>query len=215
MDFKIADVSVYELKPHPRNYKEHPEDQVSHIAKSIQDFGFYRNIVVSQDGFILAGHGVVESAKKLEVEKVPVLVVPLNHDDIKALKILTGDNEIGRLADVEVKTLSQLMKDLSEDEQLFGTGFDASMVSILEMVAQESSDLNKFNPADEWDIGMPEYEALPHPTQLTVMFEDANDVESFLAFIKIKTISSRGNTISCRYPEGGRDDLVSIRFDTE
>ena len=56
---------VSDLKPHPRNYKDHPDDQLEHIIESIKSTGFYRNIVIAQDGTILAGHGVVAAAKKM------------------------------------------------------------------------------------------------------------------------------------------------------
>ena len=46
-DVTLTDVSL--LKPHPENYKKHPQDQLEHISKSIQENGIYRNIVISND----------------------------------------------------------------------------------------------------------------------------------------------------------------------
>lgn len=55
-------VPLSELRPHPRNYRHHPERQLIHIAMSLHQNGFYRNVVAARDGTILAGHGVVLAA---------------------------------------------------------------------------------------------------------------------------------------------------------
>jgi len=94
-------VPVASLKPHPVNYRKHPEDQLRHIERSVKEHGFYRNVVVARDGTILAGHGVVLAAKRLKRDKVPVIRLPLAADDLRALKVLTSDNEISRLAEVD------------------------------------------------------------------------------------------------------------------
>ena len=38
----LTDVSL--LKPHPENYKKHPQDQLEHISKSIQENGINRKM---------------------------------------------------------------------------------------------------------------------------------------------------------------------------
>ena len=48
-----------ELRPHPRNDGTHPPDEIAHLKASITTHGVYRNVVVAQDGTILAGHGVI------------------------------------------------------------------------------------------------------------------------------------------------------------
>jgi len=85
------------LLPHPKNYRLHPDDQLEHIAASIRQHGLYRNVVVARGGVILAGHGVVQAAGRLGLAELPVVDVDLDPDDPRALKILTGDNEIERL----------------------------------------------------------------------------------------------------------------------
>ena len=55
----IETIDIEKLIPHPDNYKEHPDQQLDHIIRSIEDHGFYRNVVIAKDNTILAGHGVV------------------------------------------------------------------------------------------------------------------------------------------------------------
>ena len=96
-EIKIEKVLVSGLKPHPKNYRKHPEDQIEHLTESIGEHGFYRNVVISKDGVILAGHGVVEAAKKMGLKEIPVVRLGVKSDDPRAIKVLVGDNEIGHL----------------------------------------------------------------------------------------------------------------------
>ena len=93
-------VDIDKLKNHPKNYREHPDDQLAHLMKSIEQQGFYRNIVVAKDYTILAGHGVVKASRKLGLKEVPVVRLDIDANSTKALKVLAGDNELGRLAEV-------------------------------------------------------------------------------------------------------------------
>ena len=52
----VEHVPPAELKAHPRNYRRHPEDQIDHIVSSIEQHGFYRNIIAAQDGTVLGHH---------------------------------------------------------------------------------------------------------------------------------------------------------------
>jgi hypothetical protein len=56
---------VNDLQRHPKNYKNHPDDQIEHLVASVQQHGIYKNIVTANDGTtILAGHGMVLAARK-------------------------------------------------------------------------------------------------------------------------------------------------------
>ena len=50
----IETIKLSDLKEHPRNYKTHPEDQLQHIISSIEEDGFYINIVIAKDNTLLA-----------------------------------------------------------------------------------------------------------------------------------------------------------------
>jgi len=95
---KIETIQIQILKPHPENYNSHPEDQISHLKESIKANGIYRNIVISSDDFILCGHGVVEAMKQLEIQEAPIIRVPFLHSDLRAKKLLIGDNEISGIS---------------------------------------------------------------------------------------------------------------------
>ena len=72
---QIVEKDINEIKPYPKNAKEHTPTQVKKIAASIQEFGFNQPIVLDKDGVIIVGHGRYESAKELKMQKVPTFTV--------------------------------------------------------------------------------------------------------------------------------------------
>ena len=51
------------LTPHPRNYRRHPEHQLAILRESLRVHGQQKPVVITPDGTILAGHGLVEAAR--------------------------------------------------------------------------------------------------------------------------------------------------------
>jgi ParB-like nuclease family protein len=209
-------VSVAALKPHPRNYRTHPEDQLEHIIKSIETHGFYRNIVVARDNTILAGHGVTEAAKKMGRAQVPVIRLDVGPDDPSALKVIAGDNEIGRLGEVDDRALTDLLKEIasSGDAALLGTGFDEQQLAALVFTTRPFSELATLDEASEW-VGMPSYEEGGTNFKLVMNFKTAEDREEFLKKYKIRVDKNavKGNTTSTRWPWTDRENRANVRFE--
>lgn len=124
-------VRTADLKPHPRNYRQHPEDQIEHIKESIRRVGVYRNIVIAQDGTILAGHGVVEACKALGMEEVPVVRLAVDSGSPLALKVLAGDNEVARLGVVDDLGLLGILRTIADEDVsgLLGTGCSDALIA--------------------------------------------------------------------------------------
>src|SRR3990167_7207862 len=108
--------SIELLKEHPKNYKQHPEEQLSHLIESIKKNSLYRPVIISNDCFILAGHGLVKALKKMGVSEVPVFQVNISHDSPQALKILVGDNEIQHLTDLDDHKLCDILKEINNND---------------------------------------------------------------------------------------------------
>jgi ParB family chromosome partitioning protein len=96
---EAAPVDIELLKPHPRNYRHHPPDQIEHLKASLREHGVYRNVVAARDWTILAGHGLVLAAKELGWKAISTAKLDIKPDSPRALKILAGDNEIAHLAE--------------------------------------------------------------------------------------------------------------------
>lgn len=139
-------VQLSTLRPHPENYKTHPEDQKRHVRHSLEEFGQFKNVVIARDGTVLAGHGVVESA--CEAGATEVLAVRLDIDPMSpaAFKVMAADNELARLSQVDEWKLTEiLLKVRSEDQDqgLLGTGFDDATLAALLSEAGEDDEKGK------------------------------------------------------------------------
>jgi ParB-like chromosome segregation protein Spo0J len=67
--------SVDRLIPYARNPRTHSDAQVAQIAASIVAFGFNNPILVDTKAGIIAGHGRLLAARKLQLKEVPVIVL--------------------------------------------------------------------------------------------------------------------------------------------
>ena len=209
--FVMERVDIKSLKPHPRNYQEHPDDQLDHIIKSIEAHGFYRNIVVARDNTILAGHGVVKAATKMGKKRIPVIRLDIDADDPRALKVMTSDNEINNLADVDDRALTEMLREIMQDDTqgLTGTGFDAEQLAALTMVTRHKSEIEDKNAAAEW-LGMPEFEQADKVFKVVVNFESLEDRAAFAEYVGQKFTDK---TNSIWFPFKEKRDIMSLKFD--
>lgn len=210
--FVTERVNVEDLKSHPRNYQHHPDDQLDQIIASIDQHGFYRNIVVAQDNTILAGHGVVQAVKKMGRDRVPVIRLPLDPDDPKALKVLTSDNEINNLAEVDDRILTEMLKEILQDDEmgLAGSGFNESQLATLAMITRPASEIADIDEAAEW-VGLPEFEPEDRPAyQVLVSFRTTEERDEFAKKLGIE-LRDKGKQ-STWYPQTERRDLISVRW---
>jgi hypothetical protein len=211
----VEDVAISELKPHPRNYRGHPDDQLEHIVQSIKLHGFYRNVVVAKDNTILAGHGVVQAAKKLRKKTVPVIRLDIASDDPRALKLLAGDNEIGNLAEDDDRKLTEMLKEVMDSIGLEGTGFNAEQLAALALVTRPAEEFASFNEASAW-VGLPGFEEGGIPIRLVIGFRSDEDRAQFVEKFKIRIDKSaiKGQTWSTRWPWTDREKTAGVRFET-
>ena len=114
-----------ELIPYINNSRKHSDDQVTQIAASIKEFGWTNPILVDGDNGIIAGHGRIMAAKKLNMTEVPVIeLAHLSKEQRKALII--ADNKLALNSDWDSNLLAIELKDLQDlGFDLNLTGFDA------------------------------------------------------------------------------------------
>jgi DNA methylase len=144
------------LRPHPRNDGTHPPDELAHLKASITQHGIYRNVVVANDGTILAGHGVVQAARELGQTHIPGQRMPYGPDDPQALQLLVGDNHIARLRMQDDALLAAVLQDVARDDvaALLGTGFDEAALEVLAQaqgLAGGGTEAAVAEPEEPWD----------------------------------------------------------------
>lgn len=211
-------VPLTELKPHPKNYRKHPEDQLRHIRESIARNGVYRNIVVARGGVILAGHGVFEALGQMGVKEAPVVSLDVDPDSPAALKVLTGDNELGHLGEIDDRRLSEILKTVMETDVtgLLGTGYDEMMLANLAFVTRPDGELKNFDAAAAW-VGMPGYESGTDMVKLIISFPSEAERKRFTEekCIRVDKTAVKGTTWSTRWPWTDREDVSAIKFTTK
>ena len=129
MDIELVPIS--ELTPHARNFRAHPERQIAELQASLREYGWARNVVISSDNVILAGHGIVEAARRNGHTSIPVYRLGLRGDDPKAEKFLVLENTVSRLAEDDNEQLAALLADVQRTEGLEGTGYDDAALDAL------------------------------------------------------------------------------------
>ena len=204
-------VPVADLKPHPRNYRKHPQDQLNHIVESLREHGQYRTIAVAREGTILAGHGVVQALTQAGMPEAKVIRLDLDPMSPRALKLLAGDNEIGNLAEVDDRELSELLREVHEQDVdgLLGTGFDDMMLANLLLVTRPRSEVEDFDAAAEW-VGMPDYESSDPVLKVIVSLRSEEDRARFLQHVGA---NPKQKSKSVWWPPRERDDRVSVKIE--
>jgi len=133
---QIEQVPIDSLTPHSRNFRSHPPAQLEHLQQSLREYGWARNVVVSSDNVILAGHGIVEAARRNGHTSVPVFRLGLKGSDPRAEKFLVLENTVSRLAEDDDTQLAALLADVQRTEGLDGTGYaDADLDALIAEMA--------------------------------------------------------------------------------
>jgi DNA modification methylase len=118
---KIEWRSVETLIPYAKNARTHSDEQVAQIAGSIKEFGFNNPVLVDKDNSVIAGHGRLMAARKLGMDKVPV--VQLDHMTKAQRKAyILADNKLALNAGWDSVMLSAELKELEE------LGFDLDII---------------------------------------------------------------------------------------
>lgn len=124
---------IAELKPDPKNPRIHTDKQLRQIASSIKTFGFNVPVLLDGQQRVIAGHGRIEAARLLGLEKVPTISLEhLTEPQIRAFMI--ADNRLTENATWNQSLLAEQFKDLSELELDFSlevTGFEMGEIDVM------------------------------------------------------------------------------------
>ena len=149
------EISVEDIIPNPRNPNTHSEKQIKLLGKIIKFQGWRLPIVVSNlSGFIVRGHGRLETAKHLGLEKAPVSYQDYENE-AQEWADLIADNRIAELAEIDRGSLKDLIEELDTGElDLDLTGFDGENLDKL------MSEFHQDTEIDDMSDSLGEYYAL-------------------------------------------------------
>jgi ParB-like chromosome segregation protein Spo0J len=160
----LAYLGVDELRPYDGNPRTHSSTQVAELARSIERFGFAAPVLAERDGTVIAGHGRLEAAKLLGMQRVPV--VRLHHltpEQARALRL--ADNRLAELSEWDEELLARELGELADLKiDLDGLGWDDDRLRELlglelepEPPAPEQEEGPRVlitKPGDLWSLGV-------------------------------------------------------------
>jgi DNA modification methylase len=144
---KIEWRSVETLIPYAKNARTHSDEQVAQIAGSIKEFGFNNPVLVDKENSVIAGHGRLMAARKLGMDKVPVIQLEHLTESQRKAYVL-ADNRIALNSGWDTSMLSLELQDLKDDIDLSLLGFDPDELDAL------------LNPIEETE-GLTDEDAVP------------------------------------------------------
>lgn len=160
LENKYERVNTADLIPYARNARKHSDEQVAKIAGSIKEFGFLNPVLIDKDNGIIAGHGRVMAAFKLEMATVPCLRVEHLTERQKKAYIL-ADNKLAEFASWDDELLRNELEELKELD------FD------LEVIGFEDFKVEEFMPNLPDENG--NKDSKNDVFKLIVMFENADE----------------------------------------
>jgi len=123
------------LRPNSRNARTHSRRQIKKIAASLKKFGFLNPILVDDENVILAGHGRLEAARLLGLDRVPI--VRCGHlTAAQKRAYLIADNKIAEQAGWDREMLAVELGELinllpTEGFDVAITGFETAEIDLL------------------------------------------------------------------------------------
>lgn len=130
------------------NPRTHSSSQVAQIAASIEEFGFTNPLLVDSRSGILAGHGRLLAARKLNLEQVPVIV--LDHlTEAQKRAYIIADNKIAENAGWDEQKLQAELEALKSE--LFS----------LDVIGFHEEELNQLLIKLDQEIGRVDDDAVP------------------------------------------------------
>ena len=147
---QIEHVPTERLIPYARNSRTHSDAQVAQIAASIREFGFTNPVLIGEEDDIIAGHGRILAARKLNLEEVPC--IRLGHlSETQKRAYVIADNKLALNAGWDEELLRVELKGLEED------GFDLGLVGftgeeIAALLSEEQENKEESIPTGVFEV---------------------------------------------------------------
>lgn len=140
--------------PYAANARLHPPEQVAQLVTSIREFGFNQPVLVDASGVLVAGHGRLLAAARLQMAEVPV--IRLGHlTDAEARAYRLADNRIALNSEWDEDLLASELAAVADKFDLEGLGFGADEIDAL-FSAEEARSTEAREGEDAMPVPMPD-----------------------------------------------------------
>jgi hypothetical protein len=111
------------LTPYEHNANTHPEEQIEQIANSIRQWGWTVPVLIDENGLVIAGHGRIFAARKLELDEIPCIVADQWSEDQKRAYLI-ADNKLQEGSQWDYSVMAKELRGLMD------SGFDIDLTGI-------------------------------------------------------------------------------------
>jgi ParB-like chromosome segregation protein Spo0J len=167
---KIVYKKTEDLIPYARNSRTHDEGQVAQIAASIKEFGWTNPILLDGQNGIIAGHGRVMAAQKLNETKVPTIELSHLTNEQKRAYVI-ADNKLALNAGWDNELLALEINDLKD------VGYDLDILGFGEHELQ-----SLFGNEEKTDQDQPT--KINFTIQFNIIFDDEEQQSDWYNFVK-------------------------------
>jgi ParB-like chromosome segregation protein Spo0J len=136
--------SIASLIPSARNARLHDDGHVAQLAASLREWGWTMPVLIDEDDNIIAGHGRVLAARKLELETAPV-VVARGWTDAKKRAYMLADNKLALNARWDKALLASELAELRDVYAVDLIGFSEDELTKLITGAAAPEEFQEFD----------------------------------------------------------------------
>jgi ParB-like chromosome segregation protein Spo0J len=143
-EMQITYKNIEDLIPYARNSRTHSDEQIAQIAASIKEFGWRNPVLIDGDNGIIAGHGRVLAARKLNFDQVPT-IDGSDMTDVQKRMYVIADNKLALNAEWDNEFLKLELEEF-DDAFLELSGFSEKELSNI-LGVMDDEDIKE--PSDE------------------------------------------------------------------
>ena len=105
---------ISELRKPEQNVRKHDTAQIREYAKSLDEFGQLRPLVIDEENTVLCGNGMMEAMKSIGWENAEVLR-KTGLSQIKKKRMMMADNRVYDLGEDDLDTIAQWLEECGDD----------------------------------------------------------------------------------------------------
>lgn len=177
-------VAAKALEPHPKNYRNHPENQLAKIRAVIRANGWRSPVVLSErTGQIIKGHGRVQAMDPDEMVPVEYQHYDSEEDE---LRDMVADNEVMALAETDDSKLAEILGEIGDlnPEEIGIT--EPEMDRLLE-VLEDNQFLSASDPPESLEDPQESHTSDEREIRSTITFESIAQQEAWERFVEAIT----------------------------
>lgn len=127
-DMKLEKRKLSELSHPDKNARMHPDKQIAELKRSLEKYGQTRNLVIDENGIILAGNGLFIAMTEMGWAEALCLVKSgMTENDKK--KLMLSDNRIFDLGVTDMSVFDSIIAELGDDLDV--PGYDDELLQTL------------------------------------------------------------------------------------